>query len=268
MSVKSANTTNFNETVITRSHQVPVIVDFWAPWCGPCRFLGPVIEELAGEADGRWELVKINTDENQELSVKYGIRGIPAVKMFYQGKVIADFTGALPRHQIESWLADHIPDERKAELEAIKTQLTNKVPEALAALENFANTHPDLEEARLILAAYQVFDNPAKAKKMVEDISLGDKHYETAEDVRTLAELMECNQNGNPKVEDKLTEARNALKAQDQEKALQSLIDAVMTDKQYCNELPRRATIALFHVLGNDHSLTKKYRRRFDMALY
>lgn len=268
MSLKSASTADFNEIVINRSYKVPVIVDFWAPWCGPCRFLGPVIEELASEAGEKWELVKINTDENQELSVKYSIRGIPAVKMFYRGEVIAGFTGALPRHQIESWMAEHLPDERKMQLETIKGRLANQEPEALAALEDFANKHPDLEEARLVLATHQVFDNPAKAKKMVEDISLGHKYFELAEDVRTLAELMECNENGNSRAEEKLTEARNALKTQNEEAALQNLINAVMIDKQYGNELPRRATIALFHVLGNDHPLTKKYRRRFDMALY
>lgn len=268
MSVKNVSTADFNETVIERSHTTPVVIDFWAPWCGPCRFLGPVIEELATEAGGKWELVKLNTDENQELSAKYNIRGIPAVKMFHKGTVVAEFTGALPKHQIESWLAEHLPDKRKAELDAIKTKLANKEPKAVAALEDFVDKHPDLTEARVSLATYRVLDNPSEAKRMVEDISLGDKYYETAEDVRTLAELMECKKNGNPKVEEKLAEARNALKAQNQEAALQNLIEAVMLDKQYCNELPRRATIALFHVLGNEHELTKKYRRRFDMALY
>ena len=268
MNVKSVNATDFNENVIEKSHSVPVVVDFWAPWCGPCRFLGPIIEELANEAGGKWELAKLNTDENQELSAKYNIRGIPAVKMFYQGEVVAEFTGALPKHQIESWLAEHLPDERKAQLETIKVRLVNKEPNAVKELETFANAHPDLEEARLVLATHSVADQPAEARKMVDDISLGHKYFEMAEDVRTLAELMECNENSNPKVEEKLAEARNALKTQHQEAALQNLIDAVILDKQYCNELPRRATIALFHVLGNEHELTKKYRRRFDMALY
>ena len=268
MNVTSVNAADFNENVIEKSHSVPVVVDFWAPWCGPCRFLGPVIEELANEAGGKWELAKLNTDENQELSTKYNIRGIPAVKMFHKGAVVAEFTGALPKHQIESWLAEHLPDERKAHLETIKVRLANKEPNALKELETFAKAHPDLEEARLILATHRVADHPAEARKMVEDISLGHKYFEMAEDVRTLAELMECNENSNPKVEEKLAEARHALKTQNQEVALQKLIDAVMVDKQYCNELPRRATIALFHVLGNEHPLTKKYRRRFDMALY
>lgn len=268
MEVKNVNTADFQETVINRSQTVPVVVDFWAPWCGPCRFLGPVIEELAQEGEGKWELVKLNTDENQELSAQYKIRGIPAVKMFYRGKVMAEFTGALPKHQIENWLSEFLPDERKAELENIKTRLENNESDALTTLESFVHANPDLEDARLLLATHQVYEKPTEAAKMLEDITLGHKFFDSAEDVRTLAELMDCDENGNPVIEQKLAEARNALKAQQQEIALQNLIDAVMLDKQYCNELPRRATIALFHILGQDHPITKKYRRKFDMALY
>ncbi|MEQ8810911.1 MAG: thioredoxin, partial [Imperialibacter sp.] len=95
---------DFDKEVIAKSKDVPVVVDFWAPWCGPCQFLGPIIEELADEANGTWALVKVNSDENQHLSAEYGIKGIPAVKMFHKGEVVAEFTGALPKHEIQKWL--------------------------------------------------------------------------------------------------------------------------------------------------------------------
>ena len=91
------------------SHKKPVLVDFWAPWCGPCRVLGPTLEKLAKESKGAWRLVKINADKHPGLTQQYGVKGIPAVKLFVDGAVVNEFVGALPEHAVRQWLAEAIP---------------------------------------------------------------------------------------------------------------------------------------------------------------
>jgi putative thioredoxin len=99
----------FQREVLDKSHEKPVVVDFWAPWCGPCRVLGPTIERLARASGGQWRLVKVNTDRHPELARHYDVRGIPAVKLFVDGHVRAAFAGALPEPALRQWLALHLP---------------------------------------------------------------------------------------------------------------------------------------------------------------
>lgn len=260
---------DFNQSVIERSFELPVVVDFWASWCGPCRVLGPVIEGLAAEANGRWELVKVSTEEHPDVAQQFQIMSIPAVKMFWQGEIIAEFAGALPRPQIQKWLEAHLPDARKEEFAAIQSQLVSgQIGPGLEQLELFVVRNPELTEARVLLAAVTVMEDPDRAVALVEDQTPGKPLYSQAEDIRTLAELMETHNNVHLTVGIKVGAAREALQNNDVEAAIQFLIEAVQADKSYLNDLPRRASIALFNRLGRDHALTKKYRKLFDMALY
>jgi thioredoxin 1 len=100
---------NFQRDVIETSFRKPVLVDFWAPWCGPCRMLSPTLDKLARESGGAWRLVKINTDRHGDLAQRFGVRGIPSVKLFVDGAVAAEFVGVMLEPAVRQWLRQHLP---------------------------------------------------------------------------------------------------------------------------------------------------------------
>jgi putative thioredoxin len=102
------NDSSFDSNVLKSSRHTPVVVDFWAPWCNPCQMLGPVLEKLEKQYRGKFKLVKLNVDDNHAKAEEYSIRGIPAVKMFKDGKVVAEFVGAMPEVRIRSWLDQNL----------------------------------------------------------------------------------------------------------------------------------------------------------------
>jgi len=257
---------DFQKDVIERSFSKPVLVDFWAEWCGPCKMLGPVIEQLAEEQSDKWELVKVDTEAEQQLAMQYGIRSIPNVKLFSKGEVVAEFSGALPRTAIQSWLEENLPDDRKEAL-ADLVRAIEQGQEKPEALETFQKKNPELIDARLALARLKVFSEPEFAAELVSDILLGDKHAELAEDIRMLSVFAGHSPDHSP-AGLAINKAQRAFQQGDMEGGILRIIEATQADKSYSKELPRKVAIAIFRLLGPDHPLTKEYRWRFDMALY
>jgi thioredoxin len=128
----------FEQEVLARSHELPVVVDFWAAWCGPCLMLGPVLEREAEAREGELALVKVDVDSNQELALEYGIRGIPAVKVFRNGEVVREFVGALPPTAVAQFL-DESTGPSAAESLVAELRASGELPEVVAALEQEDN---------------------------------------------------------------------------------------------------------------------------------
>jgi putative thioredoxin len=260
---------NFQKEVIERSNDVAVVVDFWSPTCGPCLMLKPILEKLASKAEGKWELVKINTMEHNQVAWEQGIQSIPHVKMFSKGKMVSEFVGALPENTLVKWLDEFIPTEAKEKLNAIRERLHGDEHEAaMEDLRSFAKDHPELPMASLILASEIVFTSPMEAMGLVTNIKMGDLLYESAENVRILAELSAFQNKDGSKVGENIEACAKGLATGDFDSGLSSIIEAVTIDKGYARELPRRGAIALMRMMGPQHPLTIKYRRKFEMALY
>ena len=142
----------FVQEVVERSSEVPVVVDFWASWCGPCRALGPLLERLAGEADGSWVLAKVDVDANPGLASGFGIQGIPAVRGWKDGREVAQFVGAIPEPQVREWLSQLGPSAAEVEFQSATAALDRNDQEAAEQhLRKALELEPGHSQARSIL---------------------------------------------------------------------------------------------------------------------
>lgn len=272
--IMSHDVLDFEKEVLEESRTTPVVVDFWAPWCGPCRFLGPVLEKLAAEADGRWLLRKVNTDALPELSMRYGIRGIPAVKLFVGANVVDEFTGALPEAAVRKWLDKALPSEVKKLLDdAESATRRGDYPAAEAALRSALASEPTNDGARVQLARLILFRDPEQAEELIEASAFsGPGLLQVEESVRTLGRLLRLANDPAAFPEEpgaeRYRQAVAALSREDFDAAITAFIDVISANRYYDDDGARKACVAIFVILGESHPVTKKHRRAFDMALY
>jgi putative thioredoxin len=276
--VRDVDDAEFDAAVIRRSHQVPVVVDFWAPWCGPCRQLGPILERLAAEAGGAWELVKVNIDNNPRIASQFRVQSIPAVKGFRDGQMVAEFLGAVPEAQVRTFLTRVVPSEADrlaregAEMESGGYMATaeDRYRDALAK---------DPNHVRAIVGLARVL---AERKQLDEARSLLDRVPRDPEAQRLRAHLSLASADGGADVV--ALEQRIAADPQDAtahyalgralaargdyEPALDHLLDTVRLDRSLDDDGARKAMLDIFALLGDADDRTRRYRGLLQAVLF
>ena len=267
------DTDNFDVDVLERSREKPVLVDFWAAWCGPCRVIGPVLERLADDNGDDWELRRLDTEKHPDIARQYRITSIPAVKLFVDGEVKDEFVGALPEQMIVLWLKRALPSKFREHL---------KRAEALLAERNFGEAHyllsevlehdPDDQQGIVILAKVELYSDPAKAAETADSIPLGSEHFEVGEAIKALSRLFRFLETpdalDDAPVKDDYLEAVRLLREGKNDGALKAFIDVIRRNRYYDDDGARKAVIAVFKLLGEDHETTRAYRNPFANALY
>jgi putative thioredoxin len=266
--------TDFQRDVIESSREKPVLVDFWAAWCGPCRALTPVLEKLAQEFEEVWSFIKVNTDQNPEISAQYGIRGIPAVKLFVDGEVADEFTGVLPEHAIRQWLEKAIPSEAKKRIEEAERAIDGgELERGRELLETALVDEPDNPKARILLARGIVFDDPMRAAELASSAAFaGPGYQQTADAIKEFAAASaragETDGLPDESGRDAYLAALRATAEADFDRAIEGLIEVLKSNRYYLDDAARKLGVAIFTLLGPDHDVTRRHRRNFDMWLY
>jgi putative thioredoxin len=248
MAVIDVTEQDFQQQVIEKSHEVPVVVDFWAEWCGPCRSLGPVLEKEAGEHDGDFVLAKLDTDANQRIAAQFGIQSIPAVKAFKDGKVVDEFVGALPPARVQQFIAGLLPSEADALVEAGDEE----------SLKRAIELAPARADAKIKLAILQRKQGDLDAALTTLANAQGDFMADG------LAARIRLERSG----DEQALAAFKALDGGDPKQAVDLLIETIENADADLKDDLRRVVVGILDAFGVDHPFARDARRRLAGALY
>ncbi|MDR5772432.1 MULTISPECIES: thioredoxin [unclassified Caballeronia] len=274
----------FENDVINASMLAPVLVDFWAPWCGPCKTLGPMLERLEAEAAGNWKLVKVNVDENQELAQHFQVRSIPHVIAFAEGRPVDQFIGVLPEGQLREFLDRLVPAGAEAERRAAHDAwASGNRKDAIDRIKATIALDPSYEDARLDLIEWLIAERRIDEAKE-EDKLLSPKTTQGI-DARYNALKTELDAAdaaaGLPPADDLIAavnakpddlEARFALAnrliaGRDYGGALEHLLEIVVRDRAFMDDVGRKTMLSVFELAANQPDVVAYWRRRLSAAM-
>lgn len=263
------NESNFVSDVIERSKRQPVLVDFWAPWCGPCRMLSPALEKVAREANGAFVLAKINTDDNQQLARDYGVQGIPAVKLFRDGKVVGEFVGARPEPQVRDFIKTYLPAPIDAALAAALALIDEgRLPQAELALRNLLDQQPHHAEAALALGKVLLhLGRGAEAEAALRQIPADDQFATAAEQLLPLARFMAMPNDAADGLDAQYQTAADLARQHLFTEALDALLDVLRKKRTYRNGEAKQVVLSILALL-DDEALARAYQRKLASVLF
>lgn len=264
---------NFEAEVVAASMSTPVLVDFWAPWCGPCKSLGPVLEKLEADYGGRFKLAKINSDEQQELAGAFGIRSIPTCVLMMGGKPVDGFMGALPEGQVRQFLDKHVPSEddlqaQDAANDAQEHLAAGDAQSARAALEQALATAPGNDDARFDLVQLLISEGELAEAAALLAPTLGrippSQRFEALQQWLLALEFVTTDPRGQWSLEKfdeligqnkrdfetRLAKSRVLMAAGEWTAAMDELLEIVMRDKKWADETPRKTVVAILELLS------------------
>ena len=274
----------FEKDVISASMLTPVLVDFWAPWCGPCKTLGPMLEKLEAEYEGKWRLVKVNVDENQELAAHFQVRSIPHVVAFADGRPVDQFLGVLAEGQLRQFLDRLVPDGAEASrAEAAIAIAEGRRDDAYNALKAALAYDPGFDEARLDLIELLLEDhrveeaqkeNDLLSPKTTQGIDARYNAIKTRLDAVDAAtdlpptDALEARVAENPDDLDARFDLASALIARRKyDPALEHLLAIVQRDRAFREDIGRKTMLSVFDLAAHQPELVSKWRRRLSASL-
>ena len=263
----------FEFEVINHSMETPVVVDFWAPWCGPCRVLGPTLERLAREANGAFRLARVNVDENPALAARYGIQGIPAVKAFKGGRVAAQFVGAQPEGMVRRFVRELAPREADRALsEATSLLVVRHWAEAEQAARRALQDDPESSASALaLLKALIAQGKGGQAVDLLERFPAGSEVV-MAERLGPLAHLLKVAEEQGDESENDLgaeyLQAARLIARGNLAAALDGLLDILRRDKRYRGGEAQKVFLAVLELMGEEDPATREYRDELASVLF